>query len=299
MTTPYPPLESLEVPDAKRDQPYDAAMRRWAEHNLPTLAGWLDPTVAGLAPTAYARQATAFTVPTIYADLLISAGKNRLMHVEYETSPRKDLATRMYNYRGRIMSLHPKAHLTQHVLVLGAGWVRGHDDLRNGFILDVRVTYLREQDPADFLSDPVLAPLAVLARGTRKQRERYFAAALRLIRDSAHPWASELIQTAETLAHIRLDPNTIGRIRKENGMSIKPLVEHYRNTEVGHHLQRIGREEEKQEVLLALLHRRFGNQPEASSAILQHLAGWTVTDAMDAILDAPNIETLLTAKPPA
>ena len=138
----------------------------------------------------------------------------------------------------------------------------------------------------------------MLARGRRKQRERSFAAALRLIRDSGHPWSGELLQTAETLALIRLDADTIDRIRKENGMSIQPLVDHYRNTEVGHHLQRLGREEEKGKMLLGLLHRRFGDVPEAP-AIVQRLSGWTELAAMDAILDAPDIETLLKAEPPA
>jgi hypothetical protein len=30
-------------------------------------------------------------------------------------------------------------------------------------------------------------------------------------------------------------------------MSIQPLVDHYRNTEVGHHLQRLGREQGREE----------------------------------------------------
>jgi hypothetical protein len=302
MKTPQPTLEKSE-PQTTLDQPFDAAMRRWAEKNLPTVAGWLDPTVAGLPPTAFVQQPTAFAVPNIFADLLITTGKNRLMHVEYETAPGKSLVSRMFNYRARIMTLHPEARLTQFVLVLGNGRVRGHDDVRNGFILDLRVIYLRERDPAEFLGNPVLAPLAVLTRGPRKRREKSFGAALRLIRDSDHPWAGELFQIAETLALIRLDPATIDRIRKENGMSIQPLVDHYRNTEVGHHLQRLGREEgreeglergrqeEKEKMLLALLHTRFGEKPEAA-AIVQRLAGWTEAAAIEAILSAPDIQTL-------
>jgi len=225
------------------------------------------------------------------------------MHVEYETSPRNGLVTRMFNYRGRIMEQHPKAYLTQHILVLGNGRIRGHDDVRNGFILDLRIIYLRECDPADFLKDPVLAPLAVLARGRRKQRERSLAAALRLIRDSGHPQTAELMQTAETLALIRLDATTIDRIRREHGMSIQTLVDHYRNnTEVGQHIERIcrqeGRQEERQETLLLLLHSRFGDSPH-SAAIVGRLTEWTKSAALDAILAAPDIETLLTAEPPA
>lgn len=143
-----------------------------------------------------------------------------------------------------------------------------------------------------------MAPLAVLTRGRRERRERSFAAALRLIRDGGHPGAGELLQTAETLALIRLDRFTIDRIRKENGMSIQPLVDHYRDTEVGLHLRRLGREEEKTAMLLAMVQSRFGRQPDAS-AIARRLTGWTEREAVDAILAASSIESLLTAEPPA
>jgi hypothetical protein len=291
------PPQNQEEPDTEIDQPYDAAMRRWAERNLPPVAGWLDPTVAGLAPSAFVQRVATFAVPNVFADLLTTAGKNRLMHIEYETSPRKSLVPRMFNYRARIMTLYPKTRLTQHVIVLGNGRVRGHDDVSNGFILDLRIVYLRDRDAAEFLQNPVMAPLAVLTRGRRERRERSFAAALRLIRDGGHPGAGELLQTAETLALIRLDRFTIDRIRKENGMSIQPLVDHYRDTEVGQHLRRLGREEEKTAMLLAMVQSRFGRQPDAS-AIAQRLTGWTEREAVDAILAASSIESLLTAEPP-
>jgi hypothetical protein len=295
MTAGSPLLNNAE--ETEIDQLYDAAMRRWAERNLPTVAGWLDPAVAGLAPAAFAQRPTNFTLPTLFADLLISAGKNRLMHIEYETSPRRGLVARMFNYRARIMTLYPQARFSQYIIVLGNGRVHGHDDLRNGFILDLRVIYLRERDPAEFLEDPVLAPLAVLAKGRRRRREKSFAAALRLIRDSRHPQTAELLQIAETLALIRLDQSTIVRIRKENGMSIQPLVDHYKTTEVGHHLQRLGREEGREKMLLAALRSRFGDTPDAP-VIVRRLTGKTDDAAMDAILGAPDLESLLTADPP-
>jgi predicted transposase YdaD len=306
--SPFP--DNREHADTEIDQLYDAAMRRWAENNLPTVASWLDPMVADLAPAAFEQRPTNFTLPTLFADLLVAAGKNRLLHIEYETSPRRDLVARMFNYRARIMTLYPQVHFTQYIIVLGNGRVRGHDDLSNGFILDLRVIYLRERDPAEFLDDPVLAPLAVLARGRRERRERSFGAALRLIRDSGHQQTAELIQIAETLALVRLDPTTIARIRKENGMSIQPLVDHYKKTEVGHHLQRLGREEGREEgrekgreearekMLLAALRSRFGDVPE-SLTVVRRLAGTTDEAAMDAVLGAPTLQALLTADLPA
>lgn len=294
-----PPIEQPEIDldfdvasESADDKKYDTAMRRWVERHLPEVVGWLDPTVADLAPSAYTRQVATFALPTISADLLTTAGKNRLVHIEYETSPRKSLITRMFNYRARIMTLYPRRRLTQHVIVLGNGRVHGHDDESNGFILHLHVVYLRERDPDDYLRNPVLAPLAVLTKGRRAKRERSFAAALRLIQDSGLPGADELLMTAETLAHIRLDPTTIDRVRKENGMSIQPLVDHYRNTEVGHHLQRIGRES----MLRAAVLSRFGEIPEVP-AIVSRLSSWTEIEAMSAIVSAPDPGTLLKVEP--
>ena len=87
-------------------------------------------------------------------------------------------------------------------------------------------------------------------------------------------------------------------------MSIQPLVNHYKKTEVGHHLQRLGREEGRElgreegreKMLLAALRSRFGDAPDGP-AIVQHLTGWSDDSAMDAILNAQSLETLLTAEP--
>jgi hypothetical protein len=308
MTTSPPPhipeprdgagLEPGSSVDGSIGQPYDSVMRRWVQQNLATVIGWLDPAAAGLARSAYAPQAATFALPTITADHLTLVGRNRLVHIEYETSPRKSLVPRLLNYRARIMTLYPKHRLTQHVIVLGDGRVRGHDDESNGFTLTLHVVYLRERDAQDYLANPVLAPLAVLTKGPRARRERAFAAALRLIRDSRLPGTAELIQAAETLAHIRLDRPTIDRIRKENAMSIQPLVDHYRDTEVGQLLQQIGQLEEKKNLLRELLLANFGESADIA-AVVERLSGWSDRQAMQAILAARSIQDLLTSEPPS
>jgi hypothetical protein len=180
------------------------------------------------------------------------------------------------------------------------------------------VVYLREHDPEEFLDDPVLAPLAVLARGSRKQREAVLGAALRLIRDSGHPRTAELLQIAETLATIRLDLPTIERIRKENGMSVQPLVDFWRDSEIGEQLQalghqkgrkegrhegrqegrREGRDEGRAGVLLALLRVRFAGQP-GLKAVAERLATWSDQAASEAIIAATDPAELLKIEPPA
>jgi hypothetical protein len=274
-------------------QEFDAAMRRWAEPNLAVVAGWLDSSVVGLGAGAFTRQAASFAVPTIHADLLIMAGPSRLMHVEYETHPRKSLVSRMYNYRGRIMDLHPGTRLSQHIVVLGDGRVTGYDDLNNGFVLDLHVVYLREHDPGGFLADPVLAPLAVLTRGSRKERQNTLAAAFTLISQSRHPQTQDLLQIAETLATIRLPHPSIIQIREETKMSIQPIVQLYKTTPLGDEMRDWGREE----TLLAMLSHRFGERPEIAEAA-KRLASWPQAAAVEAILSTADPALLLTAEPP-
>jgi hypothetical protein len=147
-------------------QVYDMAMRLWADECLMEMAKWLDPSVSGLPRSAFRKLPTAFAAPLVTADLLVVAGRRRLLHVEYESRPQDDLVRRMYEYRGRMMREFPGYRLTQHIVVLGAGVVRGFDDLdRFGFALDVRLVYLRERDPAEFLADPVWAPFRRAGQG--------------------------------------------------------------------------------------------------------------------------------------
>jgi hypothetical protein len=244
------------------------------------------------------------------------------MHVEYETSPGPDLARRMLEYRARIMKHYPDAQFTQYVIVLGNGVVKGHDDLEQfGFALDLRVIYLREHDPAEFLGSPELAPLAVLARGSRAVRERSLAAAFRLLKNSSHPRVIDLRLSVELLAGIRLDRPTIDRIARECGMDIsdiRPMVEYFRDTEWSQELlreseekvrqqalevgleqgQQQGLERGRERMLVALLRTRFGDDAHIQEAA-HHLASWHEGDAIAAISEAADPQSLLTARSPA
>jgi predicted transposase YdaD len=285
---------------------YDSAMRRLVESHLSRVAAWLDPALANVADEQFVRRSTAFTVPVLHADLLAEAGPDRLLHVEYETEPRASLAGRMFRYRARIMDQFPDRHLSQYVIVLGDGTVRGHDDLRaNGFAVQLHVVYLRDQDPAHFLSDAVLAPLAVLARGSPKERAANLSRAFRVISTHHELDSSTLVQIAESLAAIRLPLDTIDQIRKETMMTLQPFVDFYRDTDVGHELQAIGEQRGRAEgkaegrtegrirMLLALLRTRFGDEPRCQEAAAR-LAEHADDEAVMAITSATELEDLLT-----
>jgi hypothetical protein len=281
---------------------YDAAMRLWAESGLPDVAAWLEPSLAGLPPAAFARMPASFKASVLHGDLLIQAGPRYLLHVEYETSPGPALVRRMYEYRGRIMHEHPGIRLIQYVVVLGAGTVSGHDDLAaNGFALELRVVYLRNHDPAEYLRSPVSAPFAALARGTPAERERSLARALTLLRTSGHPSALSWRQAAETLARLRLDPATIHRIGKEIVMNIqerRPLVDFYLDSEVGQDIMEIGRSQGRStgraELVLALLRVRFPQDPRVQ-AVAEQLTSWDDAAVAEAIARADSLDVLVEA----
>ncbi len=96
------------------------------ESNPVGLAAWLDPSLADLSQEALLKKSTALhdpllNAPVLHLDLLLTIGAHRVMHVEYETSPRPGLAERMYDYRARLRREYPGRRLTQHVIVLGEG----------------------------------------------------------------------------------------------------------------------------------------------------------------------------------
>jgi hypothetical protein len=302
---------------------YDAAMRSWAESNVAGVAAWLDPSVSGLPGQAFVIQPSALNepflnAPLIHPDLVIGVSSDRLMHVEYETSPGPGMVGRMYDYRGRLARRYPGRRLTQHVIVLADGRVTGHDDpATHGFSLELRLIYLREHEPGEYLADPFLAPFAVLARGSRTMREKALGAAIRLLSGCGHPLAWDWLLVAQSLAEIHLERSTIRRIRREHVMDVHPYVERFRDEDWAQELVRESREQALaqgqaqgqaqgweqgqaqgweqgqaqgrvqggERVLLALIRTRFGDGPDAQAAA-RMLSGWDDVEAAVAAINS-------------
>jgi len=153
------------------------------------------------------------------------------------------------------------------------------------------VLYLRDVDPAIFLETPLLAPFAVLGRGSPQLRAEAFAACLRLIGEQGGTRTSELLEFAATLAVIRLKAPTIEQIIKEVAVTITSVAEFYRDTEFGRKLRHEGREEGRHEMLTDLLRERFGEHPGIPDAA-RRLAGWPSPTALHAIIVAESFEAL-------
>jgi len=269
----------LPVDPGRPGPVYDTALRRLVEGDLPGTCELLGVPVDAPPRVLNGTLPTA----TLSADLLLQVGPDRLVHVEYMRTATRDLVARMLIYRGLIMRRYPRARLTQHVIVLGDGTVRGHRDREHsGFELDLDLLYLRDLDPAVLLARPSLAPLAVLGRGDVPARAGAFAAALRLIRAQGGDRADELLEFAAVLGTIRLDRPTMERIAKEVPMTAESIAEFWRDGEIGQILIQQGRQEGRQEgraeLLMTLLRASFGDQPDLPE-IAQRLAGWPSTEA--------------------
>ena len=156
---------------------YDTVVRGLFEGDLAGGCRLLGIPVVG-EPVALSGE---FPMRKRAVDLVARVGPRRLLHVEYVTAVSWRLVPKMLLYRGLIMSRHKFHHVTQYVVVLGRGTVRGHDDYAvNEFRLNLHPFYLRDADPEQFLNDAHFAPLAILRRAGPAERDEL---ATRVIRE--------------------------------------------------------------------------------------------------------------------
>jgi hypothetical protein len=101
--------------------------------------------------------------------LLLRVAPNRLAHlycvhrISDQEHASEELIQQLMIDRALIMLAYPEDRLSQHVIVLGEGTVRGHDEpARRGFSLKLNIVYVRDLDPEVLLGSANLAPLSVL-----------------------------------------------------------------------------------------------------------------------------------------
>jgi hypothetical protein len=303
--------ESQGEPSGESTRPgpvYDTAMRGVIEGDPVAACRLLGIEVVGQPQTL----TTSFPIVTLAADLLLRVGPARLAHVEYVRRATGDLVTRMLGYRWAISRDHPGDQLSQHIVVLGGGRVRGHDHpARTGFLLDLKILYLRELDPATLLASPSLAPLAALGRGSPSDRAEACTEALRLIGTSGGIRAEGLVRCTTVLATITLNTPTIWKIVEEVGMAVESIAELFRDTAFGQALVQQGREQGlergmargmeqgmeqgREQLLVALLEDRFGSH-RVIPALARCLTGWAdAGSAVHAITTAASLEELSSA----
>jgi hypothetical protein len=233
-------------------------------------------------------------ISTRESDLVLRIGPNELAHVEYVRRVDDDLVPRMLDYRARIMLAHKDDTLRQYVLVLGEGTVRGHDEpAAKHFWLGLAVVYARDLDPEWCLSEPSLAPLAPLGRGSPAERAQHYKNALRTIQKHDGPNSGALLTCTSVLATITLDLSIIEQIAEEVEMTVADIMLQLPwGREVLQVGLETGREEGREETLTLLLEQRFGRDHDVRP-IARHLATWTDHGAaLHAILTVDHLDDL-------
>jgi predicted transposase YdaD len=165
------------------------------------------------------NRSEALPAATQYVDLLVEVAPGYLVQVEFVRTPSTDMALRMLEYYARITRAYPGYALTQHVLVLAQGTTPPRFASPEA-TLTFHVTYLRDEDPEDYLAVPSLAPLAVLTRACDQQeRIKLLQRALDVVTGLSDPaYRRDQIDVTMTLAGIYLDPTTINTTAQEAGM---------------------------------------------------------------------------------
>jgi hypothetical protein len=282
---------------------YDAVMKEMFERDLIGGCQILGVPVNG-EPVALA---TEFKMTKRAVDLLARVGPRRLMHVECARRATWELVARMLVYRGLIMQSHPKDHVSQHIVILGEGTVRGYDDYAgNGFALDLNLLYLRSADPEAFLHRAGFAPLAILRRGDLPELEELAGRAVKAVQKYGGERADRLLEFITELAPIASHPSIVERAIKEAEMTIQSIAAFYRNTEFGQEIRAEGREEGREEgrqegrheSLTIVLQSRFGRHP-AIPVVADRLVVWADhVAALNAASTAASLDELLRLDPP-
>lgn len=197
--------------------PLDDALRQLGAPDLLALCRWLGiPADPGAIRLGEALPAT-----TRSTDLLVGCGPGLVAQLEVVHEPDEDLPWRLLEYRARLHRREPGVRLSQHVLVLGGGSAPGILDDGAEVWARFHVTHLREQDPADLLADPALAPWACLARvPDDDSRREVLREALKRITTVAPERIRGLTALALVLAAVHLDPDTIELARRETAVPI-------------------------------------------------------------------------------
>jgi hypothetical protein len=265
---------------------YDNAVRLLAAVDVAAMCRWLKLDVEGEPE----RLSESLPTHAQNADLVVRIGPGRLAQVEFTRRPEPWFAERMIEYRSRIMTRERGCALSQHVVVLDRGraprFVRDGDE----FAMRLHVTYLRDHEPVEFLTDPSLAPLAVLARSTGIAGHVHaLREALDVLAGVNDPRRREkLTGVASVLAAIHLDADTIERVTKESDMPIS-----LEGTVAGRSLEARGEARGRRTVIATLLRRRFGDDDRIPT-VAERLASLPQELAVSTALEAATLDELAT-----
>ncbi|MDX2244237.1 MAG: Rpn family recombination-promoting nuclease/putative transposase [Leptolyngbyaceae cyanobacterium bins.302] len=196
---------------------YDDTCRFLAEHFSADFASWL----LGEPITLTELKPSELSLDPIRADALILLESNKLvLHLEFQTRPKRDIPFRMLDYRVRVYRRYPDKMMRQVVVYLQP---TGSDLIRqNSFVLErtrheFDIVCLWEQPAEVFLQHPGLIPFAIL--GQSSDAEATLRQVAQIVEQISDPtMQANLTAASAILAGIRLEEETIYRLLRRDIM---------------------------------------------------------------------------------
>lgn len=198
--------------------PFDNLCKLIAEKHPDRFAAW----ILGTTPTSVEILKSELSIEPIRADsVTFLRTTGRILHLEFQTTWVSDppMPLRLLDYWVRLYRLY-RLPITQVVIVL----LPPSENTTIGTVFEVELTRhefqvikLWEQDPAEFLQDPVLLPFAVLAQ-TQNSEALLRQVAQQVGEITPNQQQQEVSAYVQLMAGLKYDKNEVRRIFREGMM---------------------------------------------------------------------------------
>ncbi len=259
---------------------YDNICKYLAEEYPLNFARWLFPTQA----TEIEVLKTELSLEPIRADsVTLLQSSNQILHLEFQTLPGSEppLPLRMLDYWLRLYRQY-RYPIEQVIIFLKpttseAVFVNEFSQANTWH--RYRVIRLWEQDPAPFLADNALLPLATLTR-TDSPRNLLEQVATQVARIESTQQRQNLAASVEILAGLRFEQNLINQLFREDIMKESVIYQQILQEGV-----RQGQQLGEASLVIRLLERRFGSVDATTLEQIRSLTSDRLEQLAVALLD--------------
>ncbi|HLP88107.1 MAG TPA: DUF4351 domain-containing protein [Nostocaceae cyanobacterium] len=275
---------------------FDNLCKLLAEKYPRDFARWLLPE----EPQEITVLKTELSIEPIRADFVILLKtENRILHIEFQTksTSKTPIPLRMLDYSVRLTRLY-QLPVIQVVIFLQE---TTHENafteqyISETTIHRYRVIRMWEQDPALFLNNPALLPLAPLTR-TNSPQNLLSQVAENVAKIADREIRQDIAAYTEILAGLRFNKNLIRQLLSEDVMQESVIYQDIlqKGEKIGEQRgEKRGEKQGEQRTIIRLLHRRFG---EIDSSLIDKIKLLTIEkldDLADALLDFSEITDLV------
>ncbi len=259
---------------------YDNICKYLAEEYPLNFARWLFPSQA----TEIEVLKTELSLEPIRADsVTLLQSSNQILHLEFQTLPGSEppLPLRMLDYWLRLYRQY-RCPIEQVIIFLKpttseAVFVNEFTAINTWH--RYRVIRLWEQDPAPFLADNALLPLATLTK-TDSPKTLLEQVAAQVARIESTPQRQNVAASVEILAGLRFEQNLINQLFREDIMKESVIYQQILQEGV-----RQGQQLGEASLVIRLLERRFGSVDATTLEQIRRLTSDRLEQLAVALLD--------------